>query len=329
MSISADHSPRLKFILAFASVYVIWGSTYLAIRFAVETLPPFLMAGVRFLVAGVALFLFMRSRTSERLTTQHWKTAFILGGLLLLGGNGLVSWAEKYVSSGLAATLVATSPLWIFFMEWLFLGAKLTVKNGAGIVFGMIGLLLLLNPFDEAGNADFIGSMTIVLAALLWAAGSIYSKRAPLPKSSFLSGAIQMICGGVLLIIVGLVVGETDQFSWSNVSEESLWALLYLIVFGSVVALSAFYWLLQNTSASKATTYAFVNPAVAVFLGWLLADEQVSASSFVALGLIVLAVILVLSSKPKMREPVSKAKTKPQDEDFSLPKPEDSPCASS
>ncbi len=288
--------------LAFAAIYLIWGSTYLAIRFAVETLPPFLMAGVRFALAGAILYLWARLRGEERPTAAHWRATAILGGLLLLGGNGLVSWAEIRVPSGPAALLVSTIPLFVVLFEWL--GPR-SIRVGRptklvtlGIVAGLMGIVLLAGPGDLLGERiDPLGALALVVAALSWSFGSTISRRLPQPGSPILGTAMQMLAGGGLLLAAGTGLGELSRLDPAAVSIGSLAALGYLIVFGSLIAFTAYVYLLQKVAVAKVATYAYVNPVVALVLGWALAGEALTPRTLLASTVILGAVILITTRR--------------------------------
>lgn len=277
---------------ALAAVYIIWGSTYLAIRFAVATLPPFLMAGTRFLVAGAILYAWRRSLGFARPTGRQWRAAFVVGGLMLLGGNGGVVWAEQYVESGTAALIVATVPFWMVLLDWLRPGGS-PPRAGvwAGILVGLGGVTLLLGSPD-AGSRYVAGWAVLVLASIAWSAGSIYSRGASLPAPLLATG-MQMLAGGALLLLAGLLAGEAGRVDPATVSARSILALVYLIVFGSLLGYSAYVWLLRVATPALASTYAYVNPAVAVFLGWLLAGERLTGRILLASAVIVGAVALI------------------------------------
>ena len=283
-----------KVAAAFAAIYLLWGSTYLAIRFAIETTPPLLMAGARFLIAGTVLYAWVRARGAPRPTWQHWIAASTVGGLLLLCGNGSVVWAEQDVPSGIAALLVATVPLWMVLFDWLRPGG--TRPGGtviAGIALGFGGLVLLVQPGSFGGRAvDPIGAATLTAGSIAWAAGSIYSTRARLP-APLVATAMEMLAGGALLIIVGAIGGEFAGFDPRAVSPRSAGALLYLVVFGSLIGFSAYIWLLGVVSPSRVSTHAYVNPIVAVMLGWALAGEPLTARTILAAMVIIGAVVLI------------------------------------
>lgn len=289
---------RAKVIAAFAAVYVIWGSTYLAIRYAIETIPPFLMMGVRSVTAGLALYLWSR-RKGAKLSRGEIRPLLILGILFFLLGHGLLSWAQKTVASGLAAVLIASDPLWIALIESFAIKSfHLSRKQIAGLVFGFGGVSLLFLPSDSnAFQMDPIGAIVILLSAIFWAAGAVYSRVARLPKSSLLTSGIELIIGGIFLCAAAVVLGELNEFRISDVSSRSLIALVYLIVFGSVVTFTAYVWLLTVTTATKVATHTYVNPVIAVLLGWLVADEHFTVRMLIASAVIVTSIYLMLQSK--------------------------------
>lgn len=289
-------------IAAFAAIYVIWGSTYLAIRIAVETLPPFLLAGVRHLVAGALMFAVVYRRSGEQPTWQQWRSAFVIGGLLLLGGNGLVTWAEQTVPSSVAALLVTTVPIWMVLLHWMRRdGARPTLPESAGVVLGFSGVVLLIGIGDlgDGTALDRFGAAALVLASLSWAFGSLHSRSAPLPKSPWLATSMQMLGGGTLLAAVGLLRGEAASFEISNVSSASLIALAYLIGFGSLIGFTAYCWLLRVSTPARVSTYAFVNPMVAVFLGCTIGNEPFNPRFFIASSVIIAAVAIIVATRAR------------------------------
>ena len=298
---------RYKIVLAFAAVYIIWGSTYLAIKIGVETIPPFLMAGVRFLIAGAILFLLIpRLRAGVRPPTrQHWVSASAVGALLLLGGNGALVWSEQRVPSGLAALLLATIPIWMVLLDSLASrdghGTKLDARILGGLAIGIAGLALLVGPAKLWGSArvDLAGAGVLMFGSLSWSVGSLYSRRAKLPLSPFLAAAMEMLAGGALLVVLGLLTGEVGQIRSRTISGASVLGLTYLIAFGSLLGFTAYIWLLSVTSTARVSTYAYVNPVVAVFLGWAFAGEPLSARTLMATLAIVGAVALILSHRPR------------------------------
>jgi drug/metabolite transporter (DMT)-like permease len=297
MTSTTVHPPtRLALFVAFAIVYLVWGSTYLAIRFAIETLPPFLMAGARFLVAGGALYAWSRLvGGAARPTAAHWRATAVLGVLLLLAGNGLVVWAEYRVASGIAALVVGIVPCFVVLLDWLRPGgARPTGHVIVGLLLGLAGLVWLLGPdtIMGGGRVDLLGVVALVVASLTWAVGSIYAQHAPMP-SPFLSSGMQMLTGGGALLALGLALGEPWAFDATAISARSLIGWVYLIVFGSIVGFSAYVWLLRASTPARVSTYAYVNPVVAVFLGWALAAEPLTLRTLIAAAVIVSGVVLI------------------------------------
>lgn len=291
---------RVKLILAFAVLYVVWGSTYLGIRWGVETIPPFFMAGMRHLSAGLFLYFIMRRKEKVEITKLHWRSAWIIGGLLLVGGNGAVTWAEQRVPSGLTALLVATVPLWIMILSWLHKDlSRPGVREFSGIVLGFLGLGILIGPEELVGgkSVDPVGAVALFIAALAWSVGSMYSRKAPAPASPFLNTAMQMIAGGTLLMILSLFSGEWQQLNFAAMSARSILSWIYLAVFGSLIGFSAYIWLLKVSTPSKVSTYAYVNPVIAVFFGWALAGEELSMRTILASAVIVASVIIITLPK--------------------------------
>jgi drug/metabolite transporter (DMT)-like permease len=288
-----------RVIGAFAIVYVIWGSTYLFIRLASETIPPLLMAGVRFLIAGAILLALtsrMRGQQGDPIGRRQWGATAVTGALLLLGGNGGVAYGEQFVASGTVALLVATVPLFIALFSALFLGQRLRRVAIIGIGVGLLGTAVLIRP--GGGNAD-PGHMLLVLASpLTWAIGSLYATRGPLPKRLLVATGMEMLCGGALLVVAGLVTGELPSLHPDRISLVSGLSLAYLVVFGSLIAFSAYVWLLSKVPTQAVATYAYVNPLVAVLLGWAFLGEPITGQTLLAAALIIVAVVLILSRPP-------------------------------
>jgi drug/metabolite transporter (DMT)-like permease len=282
-------------VVAFALVYVVWGSTYLAIRVAVESLPILLYAGVRFLVAGAVLYGVFALRGLPRITARHWRDAAIVGALLLLGGNGMVSVAERTVPSGIAAVIIATVPLAMVLLNWASSRRRPSAPLLGAIGLGLAGVALLVGPSGSAasGRVDPVGAGLLVLASVSWAAGSLYSSRAAIPSSPLLATGMQELAGGALLILAGALTGEVASLDPGAFTGRSLIALLYLIAFGSLVGFTAYIWLLRHVAPELVSTYAFVNPVIAVFLGWMVLGEEISLRTIVASGIIVLAVAII------------------------------------
>ena len=289
---------RLLIVLAFAAVYIIWGSTYLGIRLAIETLPPFLMAATRFLIAGIILFTFAIFKgASIRQPFSNWRRALIIGGLLLLCGNGGVTWAEKYVASGLAALLVATEPLWIVVLNWGLTKRRPNAKVMLGILIGLAGVAMLVSDglgqgFGSA-RMSLIGAGVVALASLAWASGSVYSNRNPIAASTPMAAGMQMMAGGGLLLLLALVTGDYKRLNLAHASWTSIGAFTYLTLFGSLLVFTAYSWLLNNVTPARAATYAYVNPVVAVLLGWSIAGEPLTSRMMLAAAIIVSSVVLI------------------------------------
>jgi drug/metabolite transporter (DMT)-like permease len=294
------HASRAQIVAAFASIYLIWGSTYLAIRYAVETIPPFLMGGIRFVVSGALLYLWARSRGAPRPTRLHWRNAIIAGGFLLLGGNGAVVWAEQFVPSGLTALLVSILPFWLVIIEWV--RPPRQRPSGAvliGIVLGFIGIVVLVGPSDVGGHGDVspLGALVLILGSLSWAIGSFWSRDAQLPESGLLTTGMEMLGGGALLLIVGALTGELSDIDVHRISNASAVGLVYLITFGSLLGFTSYIWLLDKVSPARLGTYAYVNPIVAVLLGWAIAGEKLSIRTAVAAAIVICAVALITTAR--------------------------------
>lgn len=288
---------KTKLWIALLALYIVWGSTYLAIRFSVETIPPFLHASMRFLVSGAILYAWRRAAGDATPTRSNWKAAAIVGTFLLLGGNGLVSLAEKTVPSGIAALVIATVPFWLVLFEaFRSGGVKPTFRSILGLVIGFGGVFILIGPSEITGSGqkfDTFGVIVLLIAPVLWSLGSIYAKNADMPKSTLISTGMQMLAGSVALFIVSVATGELNGFNFGDVSTRSWWGLIYLITFGSLIGFVSYGWLLHNAPISLVSTYAYVNPVVAVFLGWLLAGEALNARIGLAAAIIVGSVILI------------------------------------
>lgn len=297
-------------VIALLVVYVVWGSTYFAIAVMIETLPPLLAAGARYAAAGVlmlgALVAHARWRRNatplERPTAIHWRSAAIIGTLLLLGGNGGVVLAELRIPSGVAAVIIATVPIWLSVFD-----AILTRRRPSGLVIGgllagTVGVAVLLVPVDGIEDLDPLGIGLVVAAAISWAAGSLYARRAPLPRSGLVLTGMEMLAGGIALMVAGVLLGEIGRTDVSTFSMRSLVAVIYLVVFGSIVAFTAYTWLLANVSVSTVGTYAYVNPIVAVALGAVFLSEPITPRTLIATVIIIGAVIAMVSGRPRTVE---------------------------
>lgn len=291
---SGGASSRTRVVLALLSVWLLWGSTYYAIRVAVDALPPFLMAGSRFAVAGLVLGAYALGRGAPRPQLAHWGPALLCGALLMLGSNGLVCWAETRVDSSVAAVVIACVPLWMLLLDWARKGGvRPPAQALVGVALGISGVALLSAP-DAAHPLDPLGLLALFAATLSWSIGSLYSRSARLPESRLLSTAMQMLCGGALQIAFGLALGEGARLDLDRVGFEHVAAWAWLVVAGSLVAFTAYIWLLKHTPPSVATSYAFVNPLVAMALGVLLLDERLGPRTLAAAALISVAVALVV-----------------------------------
>jgi drug/metabolite transporter (DMT)-like permease len=286
---------RFRLVVAFATIYIIWGSSYLAIRIGIETLPPFLMAGGRFLVAGVLVLILASVRGPVRLTRRDWLHALVVGVLLFAGGNGALVWGEQTVPSGIAALLVACTPMWMVLIDWLRPnGHAQTRWAWAGLILGVIGVATLLGPDAFTGQGiNPVGAAVILAGSVSWAAGTIYTKRVGKPRSALLGTGTQMVCGGVVLLGLAFALGEHTRFDPGNASVRSLAAVLYLTLIASVVAFTAYTWLIRVTTPARLGTYAYVNPVIAVFLGWAFAAEPLTVRTMIAAAIIVVAVAVI------------------------------------
>ena len=297
-----DKTPRAtrgQIIAAFASIYTVWGSTYLAIRYAVETMPPFVMGGTRFLISGLLLYVWSRARGARRPTRRHWRNATIAGAFLLLGGNGGVVWAEQTVPSGLTALLVSILPFWLVIIEWIRPPRRRpSTAVLIGLVVGFIGLVVLIGPGDIGANGvSLLGATVLILASLSWAIGSFWSRDADMPESGLLMTGMEMLGGGLLLFLAGVIFGELRGLDLRAISTASWAGWVYLIVFGSLIGFTSYIWLLDKVSPARIGTYAYVNPIVAVILGWAIADETLSLRTGIAAAIVICAVALITTAR--------------------------------
>lgn len=301
---------RKKVVLAFASIYLIWGSTYLAIYYGVETIPPFFLGGTRFILAGSILYAWMLAHGHPHPSMAQWRAAGLIGGLLFLGGNGALCWAETRVPSGVASLVVSTIPIWMVLITHTqhkvkHENARLSKRVVAGLVVGVVGIVLLIGPSQILGHGgvDRIGAAALLLGSLSWAIGSLYSPKVGLPKSTMTAAAMEMICGGVLLVLFGLLTPERSAFSIDAISARSALSFIYLIAVGSLVGFTSYNWLLTHSTPARVSTYAYVNPVVAVFLGWAIAGEAVTTRTLAAAALVVAAVALIITHREQVPTP--------------------------
>jgi len=295
---------KFKTLLAFGAIYLIWGSTFLATRYAIETIPPLMMIGIRSLTAGIILYLVNRFKNKEKIKRKNILPLVTLGAMFFLIGHGMLAWAQQYVPSGLAAVLVTPEPLWILGIEWFFLkDTRVKLRGLLGLFLGFAAVVYLIasTTGSTQSNNDILGSALIVLGTLSWGGGAVYSRVANVPKSPALSSGMELIFGGILVLIASFIIGEPAQFHLNHVTLKSFLGLLYLIIFGSVIAFSAYVWLLGRTSVTRISTHTYVNPVIAVFLGWLFANEQITTPLFLATVIIIISVYLVLNDQHRDR----------------------------
>ncbi len=283
--------------IALFTLYLAWGSTYMAIHFAVQSIPPFLMSGVRFLVAGLILYIWRRSAGDPAPTRENWRSAVIIGNLLLVGGIGVLTWVEQYVPSGIAALIVAATPLWVVLLGAIRRGGSLPTRlTTLGVLMGLCGIFILINPLklnSQPQDNNLWMEVILLLAALSWAVGSVHSHEANLPKSALLSTGMELLAGSAGAFILGLVTGETGRIEVSRITLSSMAGLAYLTIVGSLVGFVCYTWLLQVAPTTLVVTYAYVNPLVALVLGSMLVQETLTTQVLIATPLILFAVILL------------------------------------
>lgn len=294
---------RCAIIAAFAALYIIWGSTYLGIRFAIESIPPLLMAGARFFLAGIIMYAVARCQGAQKSSFAEWRTAFVIGACLIFCGNGGVTVAEQWVPSGLASLLVATVPIYIALLAWLTGSApRPRPLVLLGLAAGFVGVGILVGPALTASPARAshhagLGMLILLFGSLVWSIGSLYSRRTRNSASPILSSAQTMLCGGALMILAGLASGEAHTFDFRKVTALSLGAFTYLVLIGAIVGYTAYIWLLRHCDPAKVATYAYVNPVVAVLLGAGFAGESVSGRTALAAAIIIGSVALVITAQ--------------------------------
>lgn len=281
--------------LALLAVYLLWGGTYLAMKVAVETIPPFTLSGIRFLIAGGIVYVWQIACKTEKPKAIEFKNTAVVGIIMLLGGNAGIVWSEQYVSSGIAAVIFAMVPFWVTLLSWLWQGSKRpNAMVFGGLSLGMMGVYFLVkNSIDLANISGGIGYITLIIASFFWAVGALYSRTAQMPSAPFMAIALQMLTGGVACLFFGFFMGEWMHLNFALISFPSILALGYLILFGSIIGFSAYIWLLKVTDPILVTTNTYVNPVVAVILGWLLAGEQIGINDALAAIIILLSVIII------------------------------------
>jgi len=301
---------KLKILAAFIAVYFVWGTTYLAIKYAIETIPPFLMMGMRSLFAGSVLYTWGRLRGDANVTRKELPSLLLIGFLFFLVGHGVLAWSQKTVPSGVAALLIASEPLILALFEPLFTReGRVGKRTVLGMLIGLSGIAVLVLPqgFDFK-NANLLGSFGILVGASSWASGAIYARVAKLPRSPLITGGLQLLFGGVLLILASSMLGEWSAFTFAQVAIQSWFGLAYLVLFGSIITFSAYTWLLTITSATRISTHTFVNPVIAVIVGWAFGGEALTREMLVATVLIVISVYLILFRKTvTMKDAVEEA----------------------
>jgi drug/metabolite transporter (DMT)-like permease len=295
---------RWKTLLAFAIIYFVWGSTFLAIRVGVHEVPPLLLAGMRFFAAGIILFAWMRATGTASPTRREWASATVLAVLIFLVDYGLVFWAEQRVPSGITAVMLATIPVFTALLEILILRTqKLTLRLACALVVGLAGVAVLVSRSVGFGDApiDRSGAIALVVGAISWSLASVLSRKLTLPDSKVMSSGAQMLVGGILLLLAAAIFGEFNSFHWRAVSSGAWLALAYLIVAGSIIAFTAYVWLIHHESPTKVGTYAYVNPVIAVLLGYFLAGEALGARTAVGTLLVLVSVIVITTTPKKVK----------------------------
>ena len=311
MLVPKTNSPRklrldsVKLALAFAAIYLVWGSTYLAIRYAVETIPPLVTAGIRHTVAGGILLAWAYAR-GYRAKREHWVAGAIVGAFFFLIGHGTLHWAEQHVASGLAALLIATEPMFILVLAWASGQQKTSRASALGLALGVVGVAILTGMEVSAKDASLVGMMVVLIGSAAWAAGVVISPKVKLPSDALARTAVPLVCGAVMLLASAGITGEFHGLHWSAISLKSILGLAYLIVFGSIVAFTSYTWLLQRCAPALVATHTYANPVVAVLLGWLLASEGLTMRVVVASIAILGAIVLIRRGErtTAMRVPV-------------------------
>jgi drug/metabolite transporter (DMT)-like permease len=307
-SIRLPRGESIKIALAFAAIYLVWGSTYLAIRYAVETIPPLVAAGIRHTIAGGVLLAWACAR-GYRPRREHWLAGIVLGALFFFVGHGTLHWAEQHVASGLAALLIATEPMFILVLAWASGQQRISRISALGLAFGVVGVAILTGAEVSAKDASLIGVLAVLLGSLSWSAGVVISPKLKLPTDALARTAVPLVCGAVMLLATAGMTGEFRGLHWSAISLKSIFGLGYLIVFGSIVAFTAYTWLLQRVAPAVVATHTYANPVVAVLLGWLLASEPLTARVAIASVAILGAIMLIRQGERTTQRPVVSAAT--------------------
>ena len=296
----------MKLLAAFAAIYFLWGSNFLAIRYAAEAMPPFLMMGVRCLIAGSILYAWARFKEGARVQPGQWRPAWSVGTLLFLGCHGLLAWAEQTVPSGIAALVLATIPVWLTILDWASGGVRPAWQAMLGLVLGFAGLAVLVTARSPAAGGlalPLAGTLVLMLSAFCWAAGSILSRRVSVPENLVLSSGMQLLAGGVSLVAFGMAIGEPESLHAASFALRGILGFAYMIVFSSLIGFTAYMWLLRVSTPTLVGTYAFVNPVVALFVGWAFAAEPLTARTLLATFIIVAGVAIIVSTrKPAVKE---------------------------
>jgi drug/metabolite transporter (DMT)-like permease len=297
---TSAHRPTWKTLLAFAIIYFVWGSTFLAIRVGVREVPPFLLAAMRFSVAGLVLCAWTAARGERGPRGREWASAFVLGTLIFVLDYGLLFWAEQRVPSGIAAVMLAMIPVFMALSEIIFLRTqKLTLRLGVALLIGIAGVAVLMSRSLNLGGApiDRDGAMALMIASITWSVASIFTRKLPLPASKMMSSGVQMLVGGILLVVVAGVLGEFRNFHPASVSRGVWFALLYLFVAGSIIGFTAYLWLIHHESPTKVGTYAYVNPVVAVLVGYFLGGEQIGLRAILGTAFVLVSVVVITTTR--------------------------------
>jgi drug/metabolite transporter (DMT)-like permease len=303
---SAPAAPKWKTLAAFAIIYFVWGSTFLAIRVGVREVPPLILAAMRFFAAGLFLYIWMRARGERSPTLRQWRSAMLLGIVIFLFDYGLLFWSEMRVPSGIAAVMLATIPAMMALCEIIFLRTqRLTAQLVVGLIVGLGGVGVLMLPSLKLGGApvDKLGAVALIFASMSWSIASVLTRKMPLPESKVMSSGAQMLCGGVALAVAAVAFGEFHGFQFATVSRETWFALAYLTVAGSIVGFTAYVWLLHHESPTKVATYAYVNPIVAVFVGYFFGGEALSARTIVGTVCVLVSVLVITTLGAKKTAP--------------------------